>query len=84
MDQSLEYLREILSGHTETDDVGKKLYQKVSTHDFSSEGRFVRALTQEENQYLNQILMEAIDYSKQEKDYVRARHLNEVYELLFV
>ncbi|WP_394232313.1 sigma-G-dependent sporulation-specific acid-soluble spore protein CsgA [Niallia oryzisoli] len=84
MDQSLEYLREILSGHTENDDVGKNLYHKISSHDYASEGNFVRALTQEENVYLNHILTEAIDYSKQEKDYVRARHLNEVYELLFV
>ncbi|KAA9025663.1 sigma-G-dependent sporulation-specific acid-soluble spore protein CsgA [Niallia endozanthoxylica] len=84
MDQSLEYLREILSGHTENDQVGKNLYAKICSHQYASEGKFVRELTQEENDYLNQILTEAIDYSKQEKDYVRARHLNEVYELLLV
>ncbi|WP_071395132.1 sigma-G-dependent sporulation-specific acid-soluble spore protein CsgA [Bacillus tuaregi] len=84
MDQSLEYLLEILSGHTEHDSVGKSLFHKISSHDYASEENFARALSQEESQYLNQILTEAIDYSQQEKDYVRARHLNEVYELLLI
>lgn len=84
MDQSLGYLREILSGHTDNDAVGKRLFDRISTHDYPTEGKFVEGLTQEENNYLNQILTEAIDYSNQEQDYERSRQLNEVYELLFV
>ncbi|MBM7694470.1 hypothetical protein JOC77_003931 [Peribacillus deserti] len=82
MDQSLGYLREILAGHTENDAVGKRLYDVVSCRDFSTDGAFVDELTAEENDYLNNILSEAIDYSKQEGDLERAKHLNEVYELL--
>jgi Minor curli fiber component A len=84
MDQSLGYLREILSAHTENDSVGKRIFDRISTHNYPTEGKFVEELTQEENNYLNQILNEAIDYSNQEQDYERARQLNEVYELLFV
>jgi hypothetical protein len=84
MDQSLGYLREILSGHTDNDAIGKRIFDRISIQDYSTEGKFVDGLTQEENNYLNQILTEAIDYSNQEQDYERARQLNEVYELLFV
>jgi hypothetical protein len=83
MDQSLGYLREILAGHTENDAVGKRLYYRVSNVNYQDEGSFARELTAEESDYLNNILKEAIDYSNQEKDEERARHLNEVYELLF-
>jgi|1186.fasta_scaffold723002_1 hypothetical protein len=84
MDQSLGYLREILSVHTENDAVGKRLFNRISTHDYPTEGKFVWDLTQEENNYLNRILVEAIDYSNQEQDYERAHQLNEVYELLLL
>ncbi|WP_409290144.1 sporulation protein [Peribacillus sp. SCS-37] len=84
MEQSLAYLREILSGHTDSGDaVGDRLYHIVSSDRFSSEETFVDALTAEENDYLNQILSEAIHYSKQEGDFERSRQLNKVYELLF-
>ena len=85
MDQSLGYLREILSAYMENDDaVGKKIYNRISTHDYQSEGQFVNQLSQVENHYLNRILIDAIKYSKQEQDFERARQLNEVYELLFI
>lgn len=84
MDQSLGYLREILSAHTENDAVGKRIFDRISTQDYPTEGKFVDGLTQEESHYLNQILTEAIDYSNQEQDYERAHQLNEIYELLFV
>ena len=39
MDQSLGYLREILSSYIENDDaVGKKIYNRISKHDYPSEG----------------------------------------------
>ena len=84
MDQSLGYLREILATYTEKDVVGKRLYNKISTHDYPTESKFVEDLNQEENQYLNQVLIDAIEYSNQEQDYERAHQLNEVYELLFI
>ncbi|WP_026694601.1 sigma-G-dependent sporulation-specific acid-soluble spore protein CsgA [Peribacillus kribbensis] len=82
MDQSLGYLREILSGHTGQDAVGKRLYARLSKKNYPDETAFVDELTAEENDYLNNILKEAIDYSDQEKDYERSKQLNEVYELL--
>lgn len=84
MEQSLNYVREILSAHTENDAVGRRLYKRLSDHDFKSEQVFAWNLTQEESNYLNQILEEAIEYSRQEQDDERARQLNEVYEQLFV
>lgn len=84
MDQSLGYLREILATYTEKDVVGKRLYNKISTHDYPTESKFVEDLNQEENQYLNQVLIDAIEYSNQEQDYERVHQLNEVYELLFI
>ncbi|MFY4776614.1 sigma-G-dependent sporulation-specific acid-soluble spore protein CsgA [Metabacillus sp. RGM 3146] len=84
MDQSLGYLREILSAHTEFDEVGKRLFDRISTYDYSTEGEFARNLNQEESNYLNQVLAEAIRYSNQEQNYERACQLNEVYELLFI
>jgi Zn-dependent M32 family carboxypeptidase len=84
MEQSLSYLREILSAHTENDAVGRRLYKRLSTHDFKSDQIFAWQLTQEESNYLNKVLEEAIEYSKQEQDEERARQLNEVYEQLFI
>lgn len=84
MDQSLRYLREILSAYSENDSVGKKLYNRISKYDYSSEEKFVEQLSQHESHYLNQMLRDAIQYSKQERDDERARQLNEVYELLFI
>lgn len=84
MDQSLGYLREILSAYSENDTVGKRIYNRISNHDYPNEGKFVEQLTQEETRYLNKVLKDAISYSKQEQDYERAHQLNEVYELLFI
>ena len=84
MDQSLGYLREILSAYSENDTVGKKIYNRISHQDYPSEEKFVEQLTQEETHYLNRVLKDAIKYSKQEQDYERAHQLNEVYELLFI
>ena len=41
MDQSLGYLREILSSYIENDVVGKKIYNRISNYDYPSEGQFV-------------------------------------------
>lgn len=82
MDQSLGYLREFMSGHAD-DKVGKAIYRMITKNNYSSEGQFVKELSEEEISYLNKLLEDAIEYSKQEQDTERARQLNEVYELLF-
>ena len=84
MEQSLGYLREILAAHTENDEIGKRIFNRISKHDYSSEEEFSRGLSQEESHYLNAILKEAIDYSRQEQDPERVRQLSEVYEQLFI
>jgi hypothetical protein len=86
MDQSLAYLREILSLHTENSDIGKELYDKLTNGNYTGEGQlqFVRELSEDEMSFLDHVLKEAIAYSKHAQDSERANHLNEVYELLFV
>ncbi|SFB94380.1 sigma-G-dependent sporulation-specific acid-soluble spore protein CsgA [Peribacillus sp. B-H-3] len=84
MDQTLGYLREILSGHTDSDHAGKILYHKLVKNNYKDEEAFVRDLSSSEGDYLNKVLKEAIDYSEQEGDSERAGQLNEVYELLIL
>ena len=84
MEQSLGYLLEILSAHVDVDEMGNRIYSKIRNHDFSNEIQFARALTEEETNYLNQILEEAIEYAKQTQDFERVTQLHDVYETLFV
>lgn len=83
MDQTLGYLREILSNYSDEHSEGRHLYRKLSEGYFSSEGSFVRHLNQKEIDFLNKILPNEIEYAKEEQDVKRAHELNEVYELLF-
>lgn len=83
MEQSLGYLREILSAHIEKDRMGNQIYKRLSSNNYQDEETFVKQLSQDESDYLNKILKEAIEYSKQERDEERAQQLNEVYELLY-
>ncbi|MGJ7922457.1 sigma-G-dependent sporulation-specific acid-soluble spore protein CsgA [Neobacillus sp. LXY-4] len=83
MDKTLGYLREILSNYTDQYDIGKRIYKKLVGHNFHGEGAFVKALDQEEIDFLDRILPDEINYAKEEQDSERARQLNEVYELLF-
>lgn len=83
MNQPLAYVREILAGHTESK-IGKEIYEKLTNSGHDTEEYFVRSLTGEEMYYLNNVLVEAIDYSNQEQDHERSRHLNAVYELLTI
>jgi Minor curli fiber component A len=83
MDQTLGYLREILSNYTDEHSEGRQLYRKLAEGNFSSEGAFVKHLNQKESDFLNKILPKEIDYAKEEQDEKRANELNEVYELLF-
>jgi hypothetical protein len=83
MDKTLGYLRETLSNYTDDHTIGKRIYKKLMSRDFHSEEAFVRALNQEEINFLERILFDEINYANQEQDAKRAWQLNEVYELLF-
>ncbi|MCM3692532.1 sigma-G-dependent sporulation-specific acid-soluble spore protein CsgA [Neobacillus niacini] len=83
MDKTLGYLREILSNYSEQHSEGKQLYRKLSEGRYSTEGDFVRQLSQKEIAFLNEMLPQEINYAKEEQDEKRAHELNEVFELLF-
>jgi hypothetical protein len=83
MEQTIAYLREILSNYTEKDDVSNSIYRKIEKGNYTSEGALVHDLTFEETEYLNKILPWEIQYAKNEQDEQRAYQLNEVFELLF-
>lgn len=84
MNQSIGYLREILSNYTDqSDPTGKEIYAIIKKKDFTKEESFVRVLSEEQINYLNKILPGEINHAKEEQDRERAHHLNEVFELLF-
>ncbi|RDU36593.1 sporulation protein [Neobacillus piezotolerans] len=82
MDQSLAYLREILSNYTENHNEGKKLFDKLKNHYRTAED-FAEHLDAGDITFLNSILPEEIKYALDEKDEERAEQLNNVYEQLF-
>lgn len=83
MNQSLAYVREVLSLYTDRSDTGKSIYSKMMEGHFMSEEAFIRELSEGEINFLNQVLEEEIQHAKNEQDSKRAHHLNDVYELLF-
>ena len=83
MDNTLGYLREILSNYTDDHSEGRHIYRKLSEGHFTSEGAFVQVLNQKEINFLNKMLPKEINYAKEEQDEKRANELNEVFELLF-
>ena len=83
MDQTLGYLREILSNYTDDHSEGRHIYRKLMEGNYHSEGSFVQALNQREIAFLNKMLPKEINYAKEEQDEKRASQLNEVFELLF-
>ncbi|MED3843590.1 sigma-G-dependent sporulation-specific acid-soluble spore protein CsgA [Geobacillus stearothermophilus] len=83
MEQTLAYLREILSNYLDChDETPKRIYKKLISKPYRGEGEFVRDLTQEESTFLDRILPHEIRYAMDERDYERVYQLNEVYELL--
>ena len=84
LNQSLGYLQEILSGHIEDSKICKVIYDRIAKYNYASAEQFARDLTVGETNYLNQILQEAISYSNQEQDSERSRHLNAIYEYLYI
>lgn len=82
MDNTLGYLREIVSNYTDEHSAGEQVFQKLIKGTYTSEGSFVRDLNQKEIKFLNKILPIEINYAKEEQDEKRAFELNEVFELL--
>jgi hypothetical protein len=83
MEKTLAYLREILSNYLEYhDDTPRRIYKKLLSKTYKSEGEFVRDLSQKESAFLDRILPHEIRYAMDERDFERVYQLNEVYELL--
>lgn len=82
MDKTLAYLRETMANYTEKDPIADRIYRKIENEKYGSEGDFVQDLTFKEERYLNKVLEWEIQYAKNEQDEIRAKQLNEVYELL--
>jgi hypothetical protein len=83
MEKTLAYLREILSNYLEYhNDTPRRIYKKLLSKPYKSEGEFVRDLSQEETAFLDRILPHEIRYAMDERDFERVYQLNEVYELL--
>ncbi|CEG27459.1 sigma-G-dependent sporulation-specific acid-soluble spore protein CsgA [Bacillus sp. B-jedd] len=81
MDQTLAYLREIVSNYTESHGEGKQVYGHLQSFR-GSELDFIKKLSQKEIRFLNEILPEEIKYALDEQDEKRAMELNSVYEQL--
>ncbi|RHW42199.1 sporulation protein [Neobacillus notoginsengisoli] len=81
MEQTLAYLREILSNYTESHKDGKQIYEHLQGYT-GNENEFIRNLSQKDIQFLNTILPEEIKYALNEQDEKRAKELNSVYEQL--
>ncbi|MFD1738498.1 sporulation protein [Bacillus salitolerans] len=82
MEQTLGYLREILSNYLDHQAQSRQIYEKLESTQYENEQAFVRALDEEETLYLNKILPDEINHALEEQDYTRMSELNNVYELL--
>jgi hypothetical protein len=82
MEQTLGYLREILSNYVEEQSLSQQIYKKLHSTSYHDEKEFVMSLAEDESNYLNKILPDEIKHSLQEQDYKRLEELNNVYELL--
>ncbi|PAE18671.1 sporulation protein [Bacillus sp. 7504-2] len=83
MNQSLGYLKEILSNYTDRSDLCKEIYAMIKRNDFISEESFVQELTSEQIDYLNKILPDEINHAREVNDSKRVEQLNEIFELLY-
>lgn len=83
MNKPLGYLREILSNYTDRSQTAKDIYGKIRETEYTTEGAFVRVLSEEEMNFLNKILPDEINHAREEQDDTRAEQLNEVFELLY-
>ncbi|MDC3415009.1 sigma-G-dependent sporulation-specific acid-soluble spore protein CsgA [Aquibacillus sp. 3ASR75-11] len=83
MDQSLQYLHEVLSNYIEDNHAAYDIDQKMVAHNDQSEESFVRNLSQEDTQMLRQILEREIHHANKSGDHERGYQLNEINELLY-
>lgn len=82
LEKTLAYLCEALSNYLDRDDISKSITQKILAEQFSAEGDFVKALNQDETNYLEHLLTYEIEHAMKSGDFKRVYELNEVYELL--
>lgn len=83
MNKPLAYLREILSNYTEHSNTAREIDAIIRQYHFPDEESFVKTLSQEQKDFLDQILPGEIQYALRGRDHVRAYQLNEVYEQLY-
>ncbi|PKG22992.1 sporulation protein [Niallia nealsonii] len=66
MNESLRYIREILSLYTDRSDIGKTIPSKAENGSYKTEENFVRDLSPKEIDFLNNISKEESQYAKKE------------------
>ncbi|MFC7392372.1 sporulation protein [Scopulibacillus cellulosilyticus] len=82
MDYTLDYLKESLSNWVDRDDRALNLFHKIENHQFPNEEAFVEVLSEEETEYLHDVLRKEMAYAKNEQDEVRYSQLSDVFEQL--
>lgn len=83
IDHSLMYLRESLSNYVEDNALCQQICSKLESQEYENEVDFVEQLEETEVVYLDALLEQEINYAKHAQDNVRAKELNDIYELLF-
>lgn len=83
MDETLAYLKESLSNWADDNPAAHDLYQKLQGYMGESEAHFASDLSQEEVQFLSEIMNKEISYAEHANDDVRLAQLNEVNEQLY-
>ena len=76
MNQTLAYLREVLSNYVDQHKIAKEMYQSLEKNHYSNEKEFAESLSETAIDYLNEILPDEINYAKEEQDH-------EIYEQLY-
>ena len=82
VDHSLKYLRESLSNYEEENNLLQNINLKLATNHYKSEIDFIEDLDEDELIYLDRILEQEMNYARDAQDEVRAKELNDIYELL--
>lgn len=80
--KALLYLYETLANYVDSD-LGREIYQKLKTKNYTNEEAFVNDLDDREMIYLDRILEKEIDYTTKANDTVRTTQLKAIYELLY-
>jgi len=83
VETSLKYLRESLSNYEEEHEIVERINMKLENNEYESEIEFIEDLDEDELVYLDRILEQEINYATDVQDEVRAKELQDIYELLF-